>query len=106
MELGDELQYDLAYEIRVSPREWPERGTPSQIYLVLEANGRTSRRALSDGVELSDTGGTLVFLSPGIQYVTRRVLYEASLQIPVIHNLNGDQVETDLAAGVGVRVQY
>ncbi len=105
-ELGDELQYDLAYEVRVWPWEWPERGTPSQIYLVLETNGRTSRRALSEGLELSDTGGTLVFLSPGIQYVTRRVIYEASLQIPVIQNLNGGQVETDLAANAGVRIQF
>ena len=106
LQLGSELQYDLAYEVRILPWDWPERGTPSQIYLVLEANGRTSRRAFSDGTELSDSGGTVVFVSPGIQYVTRRVIYEATLQIPVIQNLNGGQVETDLAAGAGIRIQF
>ena len=106
LELGDELVYDLAYEVRVSPWEWPERGTPSQIYLVLEANGSTGRRARSDGVELADTGGTIVFLSPGIQYVTRRVIYEASVQIPVIQNLSGNQVETDFVAAAGIRIQF
>lgn len=106
LELGDELQYDLAYEVRVSPWAWPERGTPSQIYLVLEANGRTINRAFSNGMELSDTGGTVVFLSPGVQYVTLRIIYEASLQIPVTQNLDGDQVETDIVATAGVRVQF
>lgn len=105
-ELGDELQYDLAYQVRVSPWEWPERGTPSQIYLVIEANGKTSRETRSDGAKRDDTGGTIVFLSPGIQFVTRRVIYEGSIQIPVVQDLNGGQVETDFVAATGVRFQF
>ena len=105
-ELGDELQYNLAYQLRVAPWEWPERGTPSQIYLVIEANGKTSQETRSGGVKLGDTGGTTVFLSPGIQFVTRRVIYEGSIQIPVAHNLNGGQVETDFVAAAGIRVQF
>lgn len=105
-ELGDELQYDLAYQVRVSPWEWPERGTPSQIYLVIEANGKTSRETRSDGAKLDDTGGTIVFLSPGIQFVTRRVIYEGSIQIPVVQDLDGGQVETDFVAATGVRFQF
>ncbi len=57
-------------------------------------------------MELDDTGGTVVFLSPGIQWVTQRVIYEASLQVPVIQNLNGSQVETDFVATAGVRIQF
>ena len=49
-----------------SPRQWPERGTPSQIYLVLEANGISARRTFTPEGELTDSGGTVVFLSPGI----------------------------------------
>ncbi len=105
-ELGDELQYNLAYEVRVSPWEWPERGTPSQIYLVIEANGKSSQEARSDGAKLDDSGGTTVFLSPGIQLVTRRVIYEGSIQIPVVQNLNGGQVETDFVVAAGMRVQF
>ena len=106
VELGDEFRYDLAYGLRVSPWDWPERGTPSQIYLVLEANGTTSRRTITPEGELADTGGTLVFLSPGIQLVTQRVIYEASLQVPVVENLHGDQVEPDFVAAAGIRVQF
>ena len=106
VELGDELRYNVAYELRVSPWEWPERGTPSQIFVVLEANGRTSRSAITPAGELADTGGTVVFLSPGIQLVTRRVIYEASLQFPVVESLNGSQVETDFVAAAGIRVQF
>ena len=105
-ELGDDLRYNLAYQVRVSPWDWPERGTPSQIYLVLEANGNTRRKTFASGETLADTGGTTVFLSPGIQFVTRRVIYEASVQLPVIQNLNGNQVETDFVAGAGFRIQF
>ena len=106
LDLGEELQYDLAYELRLFPWQWPERGTPSQLYAVIEANGRSIERARSNGMELDDTGGTVVFLSPGIQWVTQRVIYEASLQVPVIQNLNGSQVETDFVATAGVRIQF
>ena len=106
LELGDRLRYDLAYELRLFPQEWPERGTPSQLYGVLEINAESAEKALSGGVELDDTGGTVVFVSPGIQWVSQRVIYEASLQLPVVQNLNGDQVETDFAATAGIRVQF
>ena len=106
LDLGEELQYDLAYEVRLFPWQWPERGTPSQLYAVIEANGGSIERARSNGMELDDTGGTLVFLSPGIQWVTQRIIYEASLQVPVIQNLNGSQVETDFVATAGVRIQF
>ncbi len=106
VELGDELRYDLAYELRISPWNWPQQGTPSQIYLVLEANGISFRRTLTPDGELADSGGTVVFLSPGIQLVSQRIIYEASLQLPVMKNLNGDQVEPDFVAVAGIRVQF
>lgn len=104
--LGNELQYNLAYELRVSPWRWPERGTPSQIYAVLEVNGSSQAKAVSDGVDMGDSGGTVVFLSPGVQWVTVRVIYEATVQIPLVENLNGDQVGTDVVASAGVRINY
>ncbi len=73
---------------------------------MLEANGNTGQKARRDGIELGDTGGTTVFLSPGIQFVTRRVIYETSIQIPVVQDLNGGQVETDFVASAGIRVQF
>jgi hypothetical protein len=106
LDLGDEFRYDLAYGLRLFPRQWPERGTPSQLFAVIEANGRSIEKARLNGIELDDTGGTLVFLSPGIQWVSQRVIYEASLQVPLIQNLNGSQVETDFVATAGVRIQF
>ena len=106
VELGDELRYDVAYELRVTPWEWPERGTPSQIYLVLEANGHSAGKTVTPDGEVADSGGTVLFLSPGIQLVTRRIIYEASVQIPVVQNLRGDQVEIDFVATAGIRVQF
>ena len=67
LDLGEELRFNAAYELRVSPWQWPQRGTPPQLFAVLEVNGRSAEKAFSDGVELDDSGGTAVFLSPGIQ---------------------------------------
>ncbi len=103
---GEELRVNSAYQLRVFPWSWPEQGSPAQIFGVLEANFGLRERTVSGGQELDDSGGTLLFISPGLQLVTRRVIYEASLQIPVARDLNGVQTEPDVAAAVGVRVQF
>ena len=70
------------------------------------ANGETRQDTRRDGTRLDDTGGAVVLLSPGIQFVTRRLIYEGSIQIPVLQNLGGGQVETDFVATAGIRVQF
>jgi hypothetical protein len=103
---GDEYRADLAYQFRLTPAVWPDRGSPSQVYGVIEANWSTADRAVSGGAKLDDTGGTSLFLSPGVQLVTRKVIYEASVQLPAVQNLNGEQAETDFVASIGVRINF
>ncbi len=106
VDAGDEYQADAAYQLRVAPWNWPESGTPAQVYGVLEANWSTRQRSSAGGARVADSGGSLLFLSPGLQLVTRQVIYEASLQIPVIRDLNGSQLEPNLGASLGLRVNY
>ena len=103
-EAGDRLRYNLAYRYRLWPRHFGRRLT--QVNAVLELNGCWTGRARRDGTTLRDSGGRVLFVSPGFQYVTNRLIVEASLQVPVAQDLNGPQVETDFVAILSVRVPF
>ena len=103
-EKGDDLIYDLAYEFRVYPWTLPDVGVPNFVYLVAEANGIFSQKSEQKGKTIDDSGGNTIFLSPGIQFASRRFIFEASIQLPVIQDLNGNQVEKDFVLTAGFRV--
>ncbi len=48
----------------------------------------------------------MLFLSPGAQFVTQRFIVEASVQVPVVQDLNGPQLETNFVAVLSVRVPF
>jgi hypothetical protein len=61
----------------------------------VQANGRTAARDdLGEGVEGQHTGGTVVYLSPGLRWQSGfGVAVEGLVQIPVIESLYGIQDE-------------
>lgn len=101
---GDSLTYNLSYQFRVFPWTLPERGLPNFVYLVAEANGFFSKKNELDSFTIGDSGGNTIFLSPGLQYSTRRFILESSVQLPVAQDLNGNQVETDFIWAIGFRI--
>lgn len=103
-EKGDDFVYDLAYEFRVYPWTLPDVGAPNFIYLVAEANGLFSQKSNINSNTINDSGGHILFLSPGLQFATKRYILESSIQLPVIQDLNGNQVETDFVLTAGFRV--
>jgi len=104
VETGDRLRYDLAYRYRL----WPERfrGRLVQLNGLVELNGSWTSVTRVDGRTLGDTGGNELFVSPGLQLVTSRFVVEASLQLPVVQDLRGPQLETDFVGVVGVRIPF
>ncbi len=103
-ETGDTLRYDLAYRYRLWPRRFG--GRLLQVNGLLELNGTWQARSRDEGNRLSDTGGSVLLLSPGFQIISVRWIVEASVQIPVHQDLNGSQVKTDVIAVLGVRVPF
>ena len=98
---GNHWNYDLAYLYRVLPHGG--LGIPA-LYLVLEMNGQHMRRARLGGAKLPDTGGHLVFLSPGIEFMAfNRVVLEFSSPIPVGRDLNGSQLKPTSSFILGIR---
>ncbi|MBI2981910.1 MAG: hypothetical protein HYY44_06420 [Deltaproteobacteria bacterium] len=103
---GDDFIYNVAYQLRVFPWYLPEEGVPNQLNTVLELNGRFTQRDEAAGLSLANTGGNILFLSPGLQYVMKRVILETSFQYPVAKDLNEAQLESTWAVNGGIRMQF
>ena len=94
LERGDRVLLDFVVGIRPVPTGYLE---PDTVWL-LELNGEYGQRARLNGAQLNDTGGTEWFISPGIFWTKRNFAIKAGLQIPVAHDLNGTQEESDYRA--------
>ena len=104
-EFGDVGRFDLSYQHRV----WPATlsgGVPAFLYGVLESNLIWQDKNEINGVEDNNSGGTIWFLAPGIQYVTKRTVVEAAVQIPVVQDLNGNSLENDFITTLSFRINF
>jgi hypothetical protein len=104
-EFGDVARADASIQYRVLPRELGP-GVPAFVYGVLEANLIHRGRNDVGGVENPNSGGTTLFLVPGLQYASRRWVLEAAVQVPVVQNLNGAALEKDFIVRAGFRFNF
>lgn len=101
---GDRVRYDLAYRYRIWPRRFGKRLL--QLNGLLELNGQWSDRGRQDGHRLTDSGGRVLFLAPGLQLISKRWIFEISLQVPIAQNLHGAQVEQDFIGVLSMRIPF
>ena len=102
---GDELRLDGSLQYRLWPRQLGG-GVPSFLYGVLETNLVHRGRNEVNGDDDANSGGTTVFLSPGLQYVSKRWIVEGVVQFPVVQNLHGSALENDYVLRAGVRINF
>lgn len=104
-ESGDEARLDLSLQYRLWP--WKlESGLPGFLYGVLEANLLNQGRNEIFDVKDPDSGGTTLFIVPGLQYVTRVWIIEAGVQLPVVQELNGAALESAYTVHAGFRLNF
>jgi len=104
-EFGNEARLEVSWQQRVWPKTLGS-GVPAFTYAVLESNLIHNRANRIGGMEDPDSGGTSWFLAPGIQYVTRRTVLEAAVQLPVIQDLNGNALENDFTGILSFRINF
>lgn len=97
---GDKLFLDAVIGIR--PRKLVYR-EPDSVWM-LELNAEWTDRAELNGAALPDTGGTEIFLSPGLMWTWRNYAIKPGIQIPIYGDLNGDQARTDFRAFIEFEV--
>ncbi len=104
-QFGDETRLDASWQHRVWPKTLGS-GVPAFVYAVLESNLIYNQANRAGGMEDPNSGGTSWFLAPGIQYVTRRTVLEAAVQLPVVQDLNGNALEKDFAGILSFRFNF
>lgn len=96
---GDTVFYDLSADYVLLPER--------NLFVVLELNGISTRRAEQAGRGVRDSGGQLLFIAPGLEYLPRpNLILEASVQVPIYRDLNGRQLAPDWSVVVGVRYLF
>ena len=102
---GDVVRFDGSLQYRL----WPRRlagGVPAFVYGVLEANLIHAARDRVGVTRDPSSGGTTLFVSPGLQYVTRKWIVEAGVQIPLLQDLHGTALGHDFGLSAGFRVNF
>jgi len=103
---GNVFSYDVAVALRFVP--WVYRKITDQSLVVyLELNGEVAARDEVEGGRNPDSGGHLLFLSPDLQWIpTPWLLFEGSIQFPIVQDLNGTQLEYDIRFQIGTRIRF
>jgi len=102
---GNVTELDASFQYRL----WPQtigRGVPAFLYGVLEANLVHAEKNRISGTADANSGGTTLFLTPGLQYVTRKWIIEMGVQIPVVQNLNGTALKNNYILNTGFRINF
>ncbi len=103
---GNVFTYDVATGLRFLP--WAYRSLKDQTLVVyLELNGEVAAKSEIGGVLNPDSGGHLVFLSPDLQWIPLPwLLFEGSVQFPIVQDLNGTQLEYETRFQFGTRIRF
>ncbi len=101
-EFGDVARFDGSFQYRLWPRTL-RSGVPGFFYGILETNIVHKQTNRIGGARDFNSGGTTVFLVPGVQYVTKRWIVETALQVPIVQNLHGAALKNDFILRAGFR---
>lgn len=104
-EAGDTLAFDASLQYRV----WPQKlsaETRGFLFGVLEGNVTWQDDTRFGGVLNNETSGTSFSLSPGVQYVTQRWIFDLAVTIPVADSFNNDSVRPDYSVLTSLRVNF
>lgn len=101
---GNTFNYNAAVAFRLSPAVY-ETYPLTQWNLYFEVIGKYVAKDAVNGVSNENSGGQILMLAPGLQWIpSRELLAEAAIQFPAVQSLNGTQLGTDIGLVVGVRL--
>lgn len=102
---GNEARFDLATKIRLLPRSLGG-GLPRFLYANLESNLIWRGRNEINRLENEDSGGAVLYVDPGFQLISRLMVIETAVQIPVAQDINGAGLENDYIFVVSIRIAF
>lgn len=103
---GDIITQDISLQFRLWPRTLEAEGVPGYLYGVVETGNVYQAKNEAGGVEDADSGGYQLFLTPGVQWVTKRIVLEAAARLPAVQELKGLGLKTDYQLISSVRFWF
>jgi hypothetical protein len=94
---GDLITQDVSFQYRLWPRVLEAVGVPGYLYGVLEANHIYQAKNEASGTKDDNSGGYQLFLTLGLQWVAKRVVFEVAGQLPAIQALNGTALKSSFS---------
>lgn len=82
------------------------RALGAALDLVLELNGEWHDKEEVAGEREKNSGGNVVFLSPGVRLSFDKVSGFVSFGVPIINNMNGIQADADYRITSGIAVSF
>ena len=73
---------------------------------VLEMNLENAQSSRAGGEGVPDTGGSALYISPGLKYATPSVILEALVRVPAAWSQNGAQPDPALGLLFGIRLLF
>ena len=106
IQLGSSAELNLAYWYRLSPAAFQAGEEVTEVRGVLEL--LSAYRFPSEiGTDSQDDDGTLIWFAPGIQiYPGTSVLFEASVQVPILQDLDDAVGDRNWAASLVVKFLF
>ncbi len=102
---GNEVRLDGSLQYRLLPRTFGD-GIPNFLYGVIETSLIYRNRNSVNDVDDESSGGTIVYLSPGLQFVTRRWIVEGVVQLPSAQHLRGRALKNYHVVRAGARFNF
>ncbi len=103
--VGNIAEWDASLQYRIWPCKLTAE-TEAFVYFVCESNLIYQEKNKVRGGRDSDSGGTVLFIDPGLQYATLRWIVEAVVGIPAYQNLNGSALERGYFVTGGFRFNF
>jgi len=103
---GNSYRFDIGGQFRLIPAEYVSF-TQTTVNLVLEFNAIYAEKNSAGGVAIYNSGGSKIFLTPGLQVlVSESLLFETAVQIPILMELPGSQFEESYRFILGMRARF
>jgi len=102
---GNETAIDASLQYRINDHNG-NVNTKGYLFTVLEASLIYADANAVANIADVNSGGTTAFITPGLQYSTKRWIAETAVQIPVIKDLNGTALQPGVTVIASMRVNF
>ena len=103
---GNTLRADLGGHFRLYPARYV-RHDQKTVNLIAELNSLLASKDQSGGMRIGNTGGNKIFGTLGLQLIfNENFLLEGAIQLPLLLDLNGNQLEEDWVSIFGFRLRF